>query len=82
MTLDKFKPRKAKAGYRVRIGLDNLRMLADLQELLSEEGEAGEGKDYWLEIQREPTTTPDVFVVYANSQEVIMLLDRFTSTPH
>lgn len=76
--LEKFKPRKAAAGYRIRIELSNLRFIADLQEALSEQGEEGEDDDYWLEIKREPTTTPDTFVVYANGDDVISLLDSHT----
>lgn len=73
--IDKFKPRKAKAGYRVPIGLENLREVADLQEMIDEQG-GEEGEDYWFEIHRKPTTEPDTFVVYANSDDLIALLDR------
>jgi hypothetical protein len=67
--LQQFKPRKSKHGFRVTVCLETLRLCANMQELVKMYGgEEGVGKDYWLDLQNEMSTSNSTLVFYINGE--------------
>ena len=76
--LSEFKPRKAKAGFKLTISLATLRAAADLQELVNEE--ASSEDDAWLELKNEMSTDNSTLIIYVNDDGIADTLRRIAAS--